>query len=329
MKDIEFTKHVEALVDPIQVGSIHFLQQFLNKLPKKQQNKIIEGASKDSPFMGFVVEPYSSFLCFEVLDVAWANSLLSDNFEMVPSRVIKDEEPKYYALFGSFNVHTSAFWGSRMEFYLVAKDKNTGILSWIIVDYDTNTISYDKKGGLIGPSTRKSVITTDYSGKVIVDVVRKDNSRVLDYVADLEHGKLMDMDPELWLFGNLSIGYSKDLSNNSPDVFSLKFHPDEVAKAYRIEDEGIHIHNNTWYTEYLGTNPEHVLVFPYAQHMVSDSPGNASNYRTVEEMLVDKEKLDFSKVKVYDSTQSTRLMMRSTSLMLFIMLVLVLIIIFK
>lgn len=329
MKDYEFIKNVEGLVDPIKVGSIHYLQQFLGKLPKDMQNKIIEGASDKTPHMGFVVEPYSSFLCYEVTDLDWANNVLPDNFEMVKSRVIKDEEPKYYALFGSFNVHTSAFWGQRMEFYLVAKDKTTGLLSWIIVDYDTNTISHDKKGGLIGPSTRKSIITTDFEGNVIVDVVRKDDTRKVVYDCNVNSGTLLEMDDELWLFGNLSIGYSKELSDNSPEVFSLKFNPKEVEKAIRIDDGHYTIEANTWYPEKLSLKPIHVLVFPYAQHMVSDSPGSASKYQNIDEMLLDKEALRFGNMEVYDPSSTSKMMMTSTAVLFAIIIILIIALIIK
>lgn len=327
--DFDYIKNVEGLIDPIQVGSIHFLQQFLNKLPKDKQNKIIEGAANESPFMGFVVEPYSSFLCYEIKDIAWANSLLSDSFEMVPSRILKDEEPKYYAIFGSFNVHTSAFWGSRMEFYLVAKDKTTGLISWIIVDYDTNTISYDKKGGLIGPSTEKSVITTDFDGNVLVDITRKGGVRKLEYHVNVQDGVMEMMDHDLWIYGNLSIGYSKDLSNNSSEVFSLKFNPKEVEKAYRIPNDKVNIVHNTWFSEKLSHEPNHVLVFPYAQHMVSDSPGSASIYSDVESMLKDKEALDFSSVQVYDASKTVSMMMRTVALLIGIIIVLFILLIIK
>lgn len=329
MKDFDFIKNVEGLVDPIKVGSIHYLQQFLGMLPINVQNKIIEGASDKTPYMGFVVEPYSSFLCYEVKDVDKANDLLSDNFEMVKSCVIKGEEPKYYALFGSFNVHTSAFWGQRMEFYLVAKDKTTGLLSWIIVDYDTNTISHDKKGGLISPTTKKSVMTTDYDGNVIVDVVRADASHEIRYDFNVKDGEVLEMDDDLWLFGNLSIGYAKEISNNSPDVFSLKFNPKEVATAIKIDDGKFNIEKNTWYPDLIKNNPEHVLVFPFAQHMVSDSPGNASLYQDIDSMLKDKEALEFGNVEVYNPASTTRLMMLSTTLLMVIILVLIVLLIIK
>ncbi len=329
MKDYDFIKNVESLVDPIKVGSIHFFQQFLGKLPINIQNRIIEGASNKTPHMGFVVEPYSSFLCYEVKDVEKANSILSDNFEMIKSSVIKGEEPKYYALFGSFNVHTSAFWGQRMEFYLVAKDKTTGLLSWIIVDYDTNTISHDKKGGLTAPTTRKSVMTTDYDGNVIVDVVRADESHEIRYDFNVRDGEVMEMDDNLWLFGNLSIGYARDISNNSPEVFSLKFNPKEVATAIKIDDGKFNIEKNTWYSDLIKNKPEHVLVFPFAQHMVSDSPGNASLYQNIETMLKDKESLEFEGVEVYDPASTTKLMMLSTTLLMLIIVILIILLIIK
>ncbi|MGX6962854.1 hypothetical protein [Vagococcus xieshaowenii] len=329
MKKFGFTKNVEKLVDPINVGSIHFLQQFLTMLPTTYQNKIIEKNADKTPHMGFVVEPYSSFLCYVVEDVEKANSLLPDNFEMVKSNVITDEEPEYYALFGSFNVHTSAFWGQRMEFYLVARDKTTGLLTWIIVDYDTNTISYDKKGGLISPTTERSIITTDFDGNVIVDIKRANAHNELVYDCNITKGVMTKMADELWLYGNLSIGYGKELSHNSPDVFSLKFDPKEVEQALKIPKNNYTIDVNNWYSDMLNTEPKHVLVFPYAQHMLSDSPGTSSLLKDVETMLAAKDAINFEKMNVYNPKETTNLMKKSSLALFFIIIGLIIALILK
>ena len=35
------------------------------------------------------------------------------------------------------------FWGCRVELYLVAENTRTGMLTWVICDYESNTINYD------------------------------------------------------------------------------------------------------------------------------------------------------------------------------------------
>ena len=152
MKKENFAKSVERLVDPITVGSLHLLQSFNQLLPKSAQKQIVRASSKKTPYMGFVVEPYSSFLFYEIADHDKAKALLPEGFELVKTKVFSDDEPKFYCIIGCFRAHTSAFWGIRTEFYIIAEDKSTGMLSWIIVDYDTNTISYDNKNGLTSPN---------------------------------------------------------------------------------------------------------------------------------------------------------------------------------
>ncbi|MGX7030335.1 hypothetical protein [Vagococcus zengguangii] len=216
-----------------------------------------------------------------------------------------------------------------MEFYLVARDKTTGLLTWVIVDYDTNTISYDKKGGLISPTTERSIITTDFDGHVIVDVKRANATNELVYDCNIPSGISTQMDEELWLYGNLSIGYGKELSNNSPDVFSLKFDPKEVGKALKIPKEHYQIDVNTWYQDMLHAEPEHVLVFPYAQHMLSDSPGNASLLKDVETMLKAKDAVKFDDIEVYNPKETTNLMKKSSAMMLLIIIGLIIALIIK
>ena len=51
---MNFTKEVERLVNPMDVGSLHFIQSFNKLLPKPVQRKLVESSAKNIPYMGFV-----------------------------------------------------------------------------------------------------------------------------------------------------------------------------------------------------------------------------------------------------------------------------------
>ncbi|MBD3280067.1 hypothetical protein GF389_00900, partial [Candidatus Dojkabacteria bacterium] len=101
-----FSKKVERLVDPIEVGAIHFVHGFNKLLPKAVQNYLTKVSSKKSPYMGFVVEPYSYFLCYEVKNLKLAEDLLPDGFTLQKTMIFENDEPKFYAIFGCFRAHT-------------------------------------------------------------------------------------------------------------------------------------------------------------------------------------------------------------------------------
>ena len=307
MKKFNFTKGVEKLIDPINVGSLHFMQFFNNLMPKNIQKKLVISASKKTPSMGFVVEPYSYFLCYEIIDIERAKSLIPKNFKLIKTKIFADDDPKYYCIFGCINAHTSAFLGLRIEFYIIAEDTKTGLLSWIIIDYDTNTISYDKKNGLMNPNASNSLITTNYDGTLIVEVIRDDNSRKLIFESDITKGTLKDLDQRLWLEGNLSIGYGRDISETNGDIFSLKFDPLEVKNALQIPLESLNIQINSWFPGLFKKNPTQIACFPYAQHFISDSPGYSSNLKNKDDLMSAVNKVDFNNIKVF-STKSFKIM---------------------
>ena len=302
-----FAKGVERLIDPISVGTLHFIQSFNRLLPRSIQARLITASSQKIPYMGFVVEPYSSFLCYEIADIDKAKALLPDNFELIKTKIFENDEPKYYCIFGCFRAHTSAFWGARTEFYIIAEDQKTGLLSWIIVDYDTDTISYDKKNGLRSPNSSKSVITINHRGKLFVDIKRDDNSRGLTFDANIESGKMASLDQRLWLEGNLSIGYGKVLSNNNADIFSLKFEPCEVEKALQIPQDNLNLELNSWYPGLFANKPAQIVCFPYAQHFVSDNVGYSSSLKNKDELLAAIKSIEFNKIATL-STKSFRIM---------------------
>jgi hypothetical protein len=187
------------------------------------------------------------------------------------------------AIISAFNVHTSVFWGSRVEFYLIAENCKTGLLSWIIVEYESNTHSYDPSQGFIGPSTSHSVVTTSYLGEIIVDVAsaKSDNSIVL--VANMKNSVLTELDQRLWVEGNLSVDYGGKLQQCTKP-FSLVFDPKEMAQALKVPVNDISLCTNTFGGGALDPMPFEAACFPYAQHFITTSVPTATSMRTAEDL---------------------------------------------
>lgn len=267
----EFIAGVERLVKPVDVTAISFLNSFTRLLPVRLQKKFMKQTARTMPHMGFVVEPYSFFLCYPIINLEAARALISDDYTMIKTRIFTDDVPQYYIIFGCFNAHTSAFWGSRIEMYVIAENKRTGLLTWVIVDYDTNTNSYDPARGLIAANSTDSVMTTSYDGKLLVDMRRDDRSRRLAAKADVTSGKITTLDQRLWLEGNLSVDYGVNLRDDATVAFGLTFKPDEVSQALRLPLKAVTVEENNWHSGLFATKPTQVVCFPYAQHFVTDS----------------------------------------------------------
>lgn len=235
--------------------------------------------------MGFVVEPYSLFLCYKLKNVALAQSLISADYTIIKTKIFADDEPEYYIIFGCITAHTSAFWGSRIEMYVIAENNKTGLLSWVIVDYDTNTNSYDPKHGLVNGNSTNTVMTTTHHGKVLVYMERDDASRKLVVEADSTAGTMLPLDQRLWLEGNLSIDYGTNVSDGKSNVFSLQFDPLEVEQALRIPLKHVTVEANSWYPGLFDAQPMQVICFPYAQHFVTDSYTSKSTILTKTELV--------------------------------------------
>lgn len=306
MKKNEFTVGVEKLVKPVDVGTLHFIQNLTGKLPKSIQKKMVNSSAKTTPYMGFVVEPYSYFLSYEIKDLEWAQRLLPDGFKMAKTSVFDGDAPKYYGIFGIFNAHTTGFWGLRVEFYMIAEDTRTGLLSWVIIEYDTNTISYDPKRGLSSPNSEGGIFTIDYDGIIHVDVKREDKSHNLIFQSDIKNGVMKKLDNRLWIEGNLSIGYGQELAENNSSVFSLKFDPKEFEQALEIDKNDLHIEVNSWFPGLFEETPSVVLCFPYAQHFLSDSPGAYSQLKNEDELIEEISNVNFSKVNIFSTKNFTK-----------------------
>ncbi len=327
MEKNKYVKGVEKLIDPISVGALHFLQSFNEKISVQNQKKLMAKSAKENSLMGFVVEPYCYFLCYEITDLTRLSQELPSDFELVPVKVFEtDEEAKYYFILGAFSARTSAFFGNRVEAYAIAKNKATNMVSWVILDYDTNTISYDAKHGLTKPSTNIGLITTTFNGEVVVDMERNDGSRKLNLTSNIRDGELKKLDPKLWIEGNLSVAYGTKLSEDA-DVFSLRFDPKEMEQALDIKLTDLDLIENTWYREMVAAEPEKLVCFPYAQHFLSDAPGYASQIETEEELKTSIEQVDFSKLKVYSTEGFKKMILLVPMVLTLIIVILVMLVI--
>jgi len=266
-----FVRGTEKLVTPKAVGSLYGRAEMLSKLPVGIQKRIVNRAGGDDPYIAFVVEPYSLFLAYEIKDVEEASRQLPSGYELIPTAIFEGTDPRFCAIVGAFNVHTSVFWGNRIEFSVIAENKSTGMLSWVIYDYESNTISYDPGQGFSGSSTSHSVVTTAHSGDLIVDVKSEHGPNQIESVAKLDAASMRPLDQRLWLEGNLSVDYGGRLLDPDSVPFGLVFDPGEVAQALHIPLEAIEVETNTFGKELLADEPFEACCFPFAQHFQTTS----------------------------------------------------------
>jgi hypothetical protein len=278
-----YVSRSEGMVRPADVATISLFGTFLGKLPKGVQKRIMASSMADAPYMGFVVEPYATFLCFELTDLARAERLVPPAYRIVPTRVFADGEPRPTVIVGAFNVHTSAFWGTRLELYVVAEHRETGLLSWIIVDYATNTLSFDPGQGFVSGNATPCVVTSTHRGTVLVDAETADARVAVE--ADLRAGVEVPLDDRLWIEGNLSIDYGADLADPDSVPFGIVFDPAEMERALRIPRPSVELHALRWLDGLYDPEPFDVAVFPYAQHFVTTGVPKALGLRTREDLL--------------------------------------------
>lgn len=276
-----YVKRTEGLIQPPDVALITLFGGMLGRLPVSLQKKVMTSSTKKNPFMGFVVEPYALFLAHEITDLERAQAMIPDDYRIVPARMFADEAPKPLLIFGGFSVHTSAFWGNRVEMYIIAEHIPSGLLSWLIVDYDSNTLSFDPGQGFAQANTTKAVITTSHRGEVVLDFESAVDQRRIAVNASVRDGVETPLDQRLWLDGNLSIGYGGELSDGQgAEPFGLLFDPGEMEQAVRIPREHVHIEALTWHEGLYAPEPLSVGCFPYAQHFITSQVPTASKVKT-------------------------------------------------
>jgi hypothetical protein len=271
--DEPFIRRVESLIDPAEVCDLYFFQRFRRLMPKAAFKSLLFKTSKRFPRIGFVIEPYSLFLFFKLKDLDMARSLLPPRYELIPSRISADDEPGYYHGMGIFNTKGSTFWGTRLESYLIARDKETGLVSWIFLDILSNTIIALPKYGVASRNCSEAMYTTNSKADIFVDVVEDGTGRRVSLKGNITRGVKKPMDKPLWIGGNTSIGYVERLSGGDDAPFAVVFDPAEVDFGLEIPLEDVELRMNTVSPPLAESELCKVLCFPFAQHYIADSPG--------------------------------------------------------
>ncbi|MFX0153340.1 MAG: hypothetical protein ACFE9Q_02335 [Candidatus Hodarchaeota archaeon] len=264
-----FIKKTESLIKPQDVTAISFLSGFSKALPKKTQHKFSQSGKKKVPYMGFIVDPYSLFLFFKITNTSAAQDMLPDGYELTEASIYKEDAKFPMAIASVFTARTSAFIGMRAEFYIIARNKETGLLSWIICDYETNTNSYDPKNGFCGYTCDPAVYTTTPSGEILVDIKNPTNNKEFIASVDLKKGDLKELDESLWIEGNLCVDYGGEVKSDLSEPFSLLFDPEMVKDAVNIPLEQVSIKANSYLGNIIDSfKPVNALIFPYSQHFI-------------------------------------------------------------
>ena len=298
MNVLEYAEGVERMVDPMEVGKVHYLQTKLRRLPVWLQRKLVTSQAKKADKMPFVVEPYCSFLFYEINEPEKIEKFMPEGFKPARSAIFEGDAKKYYGIVSMFRIHTSVFWGARAEFYLVAENTKTGLLSWVMMDYISDTISYDEKHGLKSPDVKQAIMTTTCEGDFVCRMESLDKKKKAELVANLNDAKMRALNQRLWIEGNTSIAYGRLAGEPDGDLFSLTFFPEEMKQALEVPLKDVRSFGAfTMQTGRLGAKLERVVSFPFAQHMLSDAPGTRTHYGSAEALKKAAEAVDFRKIK--------------------------------
>ena len=298
MNVLEYAKGVEKLVDPIMVGQSHYMQKKLAKMPVWLQKKIVTSAAKKADKMPFVVEPYCTFLFYKIPVPERVEKFMPDGFRPAKSAVFEGDAEKYYGIVSMFRIHTSVFWGARAEYYLMAENTKTGLLSWVMMDYISDSISFDEIHGLKSPDVKAAVMTTTCEGDFVCEMRNASGTKKVECVASLEKAKMRPLNERLWIEGNTSIAYGRLAGQPDGDLFSLTFYPEEMKRALDVPLKDVsHFYVCSETVGKFGAVLDKVVSFPYAQHMLSDSPGTHTHYGSKKALREAVEKVNFKKIK--------------------------------
>jgi hypothetical protein len=269
----KFIATVERLIDPMAVSNLLCFQSLKRLLPSFVLKRLLFSASRKTPHIGFVIEPYSLFLFFKLKDLELAASMLSDRYELAKTRLFADDEPDYYLGIGNLATRASTFWGNRQESYLIARDRKTGLLSWIFIGILSDTVIALPTKGIADANSRNAIFTTTSRGEIIVDFREDRTGRRLSLRGSLRNGAMRELDQPIWVMGNTSIGHSRELAAGDDEPFAVIFDPAEVERGLDIPPGDIRIEENTLFPGLAEPELSKVVCFPFAQHYIADSPG--------------------------------------------------------
>ncbi len=72
----------------MEVSNLLFFQKLKGLLPPFIMKRLLFRAAKNTPYIGFVIEPYSLFLFFKLRDIEYAKSMLPDRYELAKTKII-------------------------------------------------------------------------------------------------------------------------------------------------------------------------------------------------------------------------------------------------
>ncbi len=273
------------MIQPMKVSNLLFFQNLKGLLPPLLLKRLLYRASKNTPYIGFVIEPYSLFLFFRLRDIEYARSMLPDRYELSKTRLFSGDDPEYYMGIGNLGTRASTFWGTRQEVYLIATDKRTGLLSFIFIDILSNTIIALPSEGIADPNCKKAIFTTNSRGNVFLDIEEQGTGRKFALSGSISRGKIRKLHEKLWLMGNTSIGHGKRFVRGEDRPFAVIFDPSEVEEALDIPPEDMHISENTLFPGLAESEVSKVICFPFAQHYIADSPGCYTSVKDRDELI--------------------------------------------
>lgn len=284
----EFVKKSESLVKPEDSTAISFLGDFNKYLPKDMQRKIMEKGSRKIPYMGFIVDPYCFFLSFPIKDVRAAEAMLPDGYELADASVFHGQTKGPLVIISSFSLRTSVFTGMRVECYIIARNRASGNISWIITDYETNTTSHDPKSGFCGYTCDPAVFTTTPFGELVVEAHNKKNGNRFSLQADITGGTTKKLDKDLWVEGNLDVNYGGRLMSPESPPFSLIFDPILMKEADQIRLDKVVIGSNTLMNGIIdGAKPSCAAIFPYTQHFIIRQDLHGKTIQSSKELMAE------------------------------------------
>jgi len=321
----KFIKGVEGMIQPMKVSNLLFFQNLKGLLPPFLLRRLLYRASRKTPHIGFVIEPYSLFLFFKLRDIESAKSMLPDRYELAKTRLFADEEPDHYMGIGNLGTRASTFWGTRQESYLIATDRETGLLSFIFIDILSNTIIALPSKGIIDPNCKEALFTTNSKGEVFLEIREDRTNRSFSLTGSIRNGKLRKLDERLWLLGNTSIAYSQVLANGDDHPFAVIFDPGEVVEALDIPPENIHITENTLFPGLADPEISHVICFPYAQHYIADSPGCTTSVKDRDDLI--RQYNDLAKTGKWDTFSAGTIVKQLSAVIAILLLITVILVI--
>jgi hypothetical protein len=240
-----FVSLVESAISPAEVSWLFVFQSMKKFVPRWLFVKLLHRASRKTPYIGFMIEPYSLFLFFRLKDLDKARAMLPERYKLIKTSIFADEEPDYYYGLGAFNTRASSFWGARLESYLIAEDRETGLLSFIFIDILSNALIALPAEGIADPNCETALVTLSSRGSIFLNFQDARTRRGLKLRGNIDGGQFRPLDQRLWLTGNTSIAHSDELAAGEEDPFAVLFDPAEVEKALDIPLEDIEISENS------------------------------------------------------------------------------------